>query len=135
MRALIDTNVIMDFIAKRSPWYKDARMIVNACDKNIFDGSIAAHSIPDMYYILRKSIPVEERREALRLMCGIFNLDKNKLVLALADDAFSDFEDCLQFFCASEFQADYIVTRNPGDFKGSSIPVVSPHAFCEMFLA
>ena len=132
MRALIDTNVLIDYISHREPYYSTAFKIVDACDKSVFDGCIAAHSIPDIYYILRKSHTPAERREALRLMCKIFeveSLDKRKLVSALANESFTDFEDCLQSLSASEFRADYIVTRNPKDFARSGIPAITPDEF------
>ena len=47
-------------------------------------------------------------------------LNEKKIVAALENNAFSDFEDGLQEECAVESMADYIVTRNPADFKHSS---------------
>lgn len=132
MRALIDTNVLIDFMALRKPFDAAAVQIVEACDKALFEGCIAAHSIPDIFYILRKSVPVDERRETLRRLCQIFEvvgLDKKKLLDALADENFTDFEDCLQSLCASDFQADYIVTRNPKDFARCDIPAITPDEF------
>lgn len=137
MRALIDTNVLIDFMTLRKPFDADAVKIVDACDKSLFDGCIAAHSIPDIFYILRKSVPAAERRETLRRFCEIFEvvgIDKGKLVAALTDGRFTDFEDCLQLRCALTFHADYIVTRNPKDFAASSIPAIAPDVFCQRFL-
>ena len=132
MRALIDTNVLIDYVSKRFPYYAAAVQIVDACDKSLFDGCIAAHSIPDIFYILRKSVPADERRETLRRLCQIFEvvkLDEEKLLSALNDADFTDFEDCLQSLCALDFHADYIVTRNPKDFARSGIPAITPDEF------
>ena len=137
MRALIDTNILIDFVSKRPPYYADALKIVDACDKSLFEGCIAAHSIPDIYYILRKTMPADERREALRIVCRIFEvveLNKERLLSALADADFTDFEDCLQSLCAANFHADYIVTRNPKDFARSDIPAITPDEFSRRFL-
>ena len=137
MRTLIDTNVLIDYINQREPYYSDALKIVDACDKSLFDGCIAAHSVPDIYYILRKSHTPAERREALRIICKIFeveSLDKGKLLDALANESFTDFEDCLQSLCAADFHADYIVTRNPKDFAQSAIPTLTPGEFSSRFL-
>ena len=114
--ALVDTNVQIDYVSKREKYYPDARKIVDGSDRHIFRGCIAAHSIPDIFYILRKSIPEKERREVLHQLCEIFDvieIDKDKLTTALRNNQFVDFEDCLQSLCAAEFHADYIVTRNP----------------------
>lgn len=62
-------------------------------------------------------------------LCEIFqisDLNEKKIVAALENNAFSDFEDGLQEECAVESMADYIVTRNPADFKHSRVKVILP---------
>jgi hypothetical protein len=39
---------------------------------------------------------------------------------------FADFEDAVQASCAARVKADYIVTRNVGDFEKSLIPAILP---------
>ena len=132
MRALIDTNVLVDYVSRREPYYEDACKIADASKELLFEGCIAAHSIPDIYYILRKTMSAPKRREALRIVCQIFEvikLDEKKLLSALDDADFTDFEDCLQSLCALDFHADYIVTRNPKDFARSGIPAITPDEF------
>lgn len=80
-------------------------------------------------YILRKNFSQEERRFLLKNLCEIFqisDLNEKKIVAALENNAFSDFEDGLQEECAVESMADYIVTRNPADFKHSRVKVILP---------
>lgn len=92
-------------------------------------GILAAHSIPNLFYILRKNFSQEERRFLLKNLCEIFqisDLNEKKIVAALENNAFSDFEDGLQEECAVESMADYIVTRNPADFKHSRVKVILP---------
>ena len=134
---LIDTNVLIDFISKREPYFEDARIIVDTCDRHFYRGCIAAHSVPNIFYILRKSIPETARREVLRKFCYIFEvvgIDRKRLIDALDDQSFPDFEDCLQFRCAEVCHADYIVTRNPKDFTQSTIPTISPDTFRRRYL-
>lgn len=88
-----------------------------------------------MFFILRKAFSAAERRKLLLSICELFEvegIDKGKILNALADETFSDFEDCLQKECAVAFQADYIVTRNCDDFKSSRIPCIEPVEFCKM---
>ena len=59
----------------------------------------------------------------------VVGIDKAKIISALANDDFTDVEDCLQSECAKEFSADYIVTRNVKDFQNSEIPAISPDEF------
>lgn len=50
-RILVDTNVLLDYLLIREPFYKDAEKIVHACVEGKVKGCIAAHSISNMFYI------------------------------------------------------------------------------------
>lgn len=68
-------------------------------------------------------------------LCGIFEIsgiDKSKVMAALENQDFTDFEDCLQMECALEIGADYIITRNLSDFAYSGITAIEPRALLEM---
>ena len=129
MKILIDTNILIDFFARREPFFGDAVKIFELCQKEIVEGSIAAHSIVDMAYILRKNFTLDELKKIFLRLCTIFKveaIDVEKILRAIDDNEFKDFEDCLQMQCAVSFDADYIVTRNVRDFKDSKVPVVTP---------
>lgn len=133
IRILVDTNVILDYILKREPWQENARQIILACKQKQVIGCVAAHSISNMFFILRKAYNEQERKLILRDVCKLFEIegiDKNKLLEALDNKNFKDFEDCLQMECAKAFQADYIVSRNISDFENSDIPCVMPEKIC-----
>ena len=136
MRVLIDTNVLADLLLGRDPYYDIAYNILSMCaDKKVY-GYIAAHSIPDLFYILRKSMTKEERKEALKDICQIVKvegIDSFKILSALDNENFSDFEDCLQEECAAAISADYIITRNTKDFASSRVPAILPDEFLEQF--
>ena len=132
MVVLIDTNVIVDYLSKREPFYKHALRIVELCATREIGGCLAAHTIPNLFFILRKGLSVAERKKVLLELCDMFtivNINASKIVSALRNDEFSDLEDCLQEKCAVEFNADYIVTRNICDFKGSRIKPIEPDEF------
>ena len=133
MNILFDTNVLLDYLLKTIPYEEDARKIVLACKEKEIDGSIAAHSVSNIFYILRKEYSEEERRTILTDICRLFHvegIDQDKIMKALRNDGFRDFEDCLQMQCAESCSADYIVTRNTDDFAGSSIPCILPKDIC-----
>ena len=132
LRILVDTNILLDYLLCREPYDQAAREIVIACKQKQVSGCIAAHSISNLFFILRKAFSVEERRSLLHNLCELFEVDKVKILEALENEKFSDFEDCLQMECAKAFQADYIVTRNIDDFKGSEIPCMEPEKFCKI---
>jgi predicted nucleic acid-binding protein len=135
MRILVDTNIILDYILEREPYSKDAAVIFELCTENDIDGCIAAHSVPNLHFILRKYMTMEQRKVFLLRICKLFlviGIDGDNLVSALENDDFSDYEDCLQAECAKDCNADYIVTRNAKDFGGSAVPVIEPPDFLKM---
>lgn len=128
-KILIDTNVLLDYLLEREPFVEDAKEIIRACTDGKVKGCIAAHSIPNMFFILRKDFDEKERREILLNLCKIFDvegIDKVKIVSGLENGKFSDFEDCLQMECAKSYEADYIVTRNISDYDTSEIKAILP---------
>lgn len=99
-------------------------------------GCIAAHSVSNMFFILRKDYNAKERREVLSSLCSIFDvegIDRVKLFSALQNEDFSDFEDCLQAECAKTYNAEYIVTRNPVDYKTSEIRAILPKDYIKLY--
>ena len=87
-----------------------------------------------MFFILRKTYDVKERRELLLSLFEIFDvegIDSEKLMKDLKNETFSDFEDCFQMECAESFCAQYIVTRNTADYVTSNIPAVTPTEYLE----
>lgn len=134
-RILIDTNVLLDYLLTREPFYQDAKNVISVCVDGRVKGCIAAHSISNMFFILRKDYDAKERREVLVNLCSIFDIegiDRIKLVSGLQNEDFSDFEDCLQMECAKSYGAEYIVTRNIDDYKASEIKAILPKDYLEM---
>ncbi len=129
MRILVDTNVIIDYLMVREPYYGAAEKIFNGCRTGEMTGYIAAHSVSNLFFILRKNLTIDERRELLKGICCLFtviSIDGKKISSALNNQGFSDFEDCLQMECAKEANAEYIITRNIDDFKNSEIKAKLP---------
>ena len=104
-RILIDTNILIDYMAKRDPFYEAAR------------------------FILRNGYTVRERCEMLLEMSNLLDIipihNENIVESLQSYPLFVDIEDCLQVKCAQAYHADYIVTRNPKHFIHSTIPTLT----------
>lgn len=134
-RILIDTNVLLDYLLERDPFFEAAKEVILSCINGKAKGCIAAHSIPNMFFILRKDYDAKERREILLNLCKIFDvegIDKTKLIAGLENENFSDFEDCLQMECAKSYKADYIVTRNVSDYETSEVKAIMPKDYVSL---
>lgn len=128
MVLLIDTNIVLDYLLKREPFYEDAKSVMRLCSGDDVDGVIALHSVTTIWYILRK-VPDEKRRLALKSICELLQVvgtTHNEVIAALENNAFTDFEDCIQSKCAKTAKADYLVTRNITDFNLSEVPAILP---------
>ncbi len=135
-KVLLDTNVIIDYLSKRNGFFGAAKKIMLACYDGRLDGYITALSIANTVYILRKQMLLEKIKYSLVRMCQfleIVELDRFQTFEALQDTDFNDFEDCLQYQCATSADVDYIITRDPKGFEHSDIPVLSPEEFCQKF--
>ncbi|AFU67724.1 nucleic acid-binding protein containing a PIN domain [Psychroflexus torquis ATCC 700755] len=127
-RLLIDTNIVIDLLAKRDKFYDEAADLFSRADKKELELSISSLTFANTNYILTKLKSAKEAREILRkfkVLVELLSLDDKITELALSDDNFPDFEDGLQYYSAIENQIDVIITRNKKDFKNSKIPVLS----------
>lgn len=134
MVVLVDTNVIIDYLITREPFYKASAEVIEKCASREIMGYIAFHSVPNLWYILRK-VPEEKRREWIMDICSflcVAGASHAEVVRAISLKDFADFEDCLQDRCAVSIKADYIVTRNIMDFAHSEVQAVLPEDFLKI---
>lgn len=135
MVILIDTNVALDFLTMRQPHYDIARNVIRICAGERINGYIAFHSLPNIFYILRKTHSESDRRRMLKKLCLVLRVtgaSHEKVCNAIERKEFLDFEDCLQDECAKEVAADFIVTRNVEDFRYSKVRAITPEDFLEI---
>ena len=135
-KILIDTNIVIDLLAKRESFYKSAAQLFSLADKQKIELSISALTFANTNYILSRLKSTQEAREVLRrfrILIKVLPLNDKIIDLALNDNNFNDFEDGLQYYSAVENQCEYIVTRNIDDYKNSKIKVVLPEEFIRMF--
>lgn len=105
MVVLLDTNVLLDYLETRKPYFETSYRILLLCAEERVKGYIAFHSIPNIFYIMRRTHDQKERRELLIEICNILTVvsaSHDKVVDAINREEFSDFEDCLQVQCAKE---------------------------------
>ncbi len=131
-KVLVDTNVVLDLLAKRKPYHIESLQLFSLADKREVDLVISALSIVNVHYILSERMKVKDSRSILgkfKVLVNSYDLNDKIIDLALNDNNFKDFEDGIQYYTALESQCDLIVTRNLRDFKESVIPVLSPKEY------
>jgi len=136
MKILIDTDVILDFLINREPFFEESYAVIQRCLEDV-DGYISAHSVNNIFYILRKRCSIEERRYLLYEICNILEIvgiNKEQIFNSINNERFIDFEDCLQVECAKGKGVDFIVTRNTPDFLNSEVRAILPVDFCKNYI-
>lgn len=135
MRCMIDTNIVLDVLLEREPFYADSKAVLSLCEKNRMQGFISASTATDIFYLVRKGLgSIDEAYKALGHILNIVkvltvtNEDVNNAFVQKAHD----FEDCLLAVCAKSNQCDGIITRNKKDFLTFGIDLYTPQEILEM---
>jgi predicted nucleic acid-binding protein len=131
MRLLVDTNVLLDVLGRREPFWPQAARVWTMAETGRLRACVSAISYNNTYYIVRRWGGRARAEDALRLLRDVFDsVDLTQKILNQAMDAeLSDFEDAIQYFSAVHAGADAIITRNPGDFPRAGPPVLTPGEF------
>jgi len=133
MRVLLDTNILLDVLLKRPPFFADSSAVVARCVVRGIEMWIAWHGLATAYYFLKRGL---READALVEVDRIFSWAQ---VASVTDAAarrarslgFTDFEDALQAVAAESCSADWLVTRNASDFRSSGVPAITPEEFLQ----
>ena len=131
MKIFIDTNVLIDVLCERESFYDDAAAIWSLAEQGRFTSFIAAVSVTNIYYIVRRLGDHRKAMKAVILLRDIFSIAAcDEQILNQAMDAkMPDFEDAVQYFSAIHAEAEIIITRNVKHFPKAGIPAVTPAEF------
>lgn len=134
MRILIDTNIILDFLLQREPFFPDTELLFQTLDSGQVIGYATATTITDIFYIARRHTrSIEQARQAIsEILTAMEICPVNREVLETAfRSGLADFEDAVQVACAIAQRLDAILTRDTQGFLNSSVPVLSVQDFLQ----
>lgn len=136
MNLLLDTNVFIDYLGRKSPFFEPAQKLVMAA----YFGDVAlwvpSQSVVDAFYVLRKYVDSTRLQEMLVRALGLIrpvSLTAEDLLRAGRLSWF-DMEDCLISLAADKIKADYLITRDARGFERSSVPSISPSEWGSLML-
>ena len=113
MRVLLDTNIILDFLLDREPFFSDADTVLQTIRSGQVEGFITATTLTNIFYIARKikkTVIAKQYVSIILATLEVIPVDRPILEAALASNL-SDFEDAVQEACAMRENLDAIVTR------------------------
>ena len=101
MNVLIDTNVALDVLLQRQPFFEHSQLVLLAAEHKYVTGFISASAITDIFYITNKSLKDRAAtykllREHLMGTVSIAAVDGDHILRSL-DLEWDDFEDCVQY--------------------------------------
>ena len=134
MKVLLDTNIVLDLLLEREPFFYSAKEIFLLAEKRSFNAYLSALSITTIHYLVAKELGKEEADNTVELLLKIFDvtvLDKNVFQIALLDNG-KDFEDSVIYSSAFTNEIDYIVTRDKKGFVKSKVKILEPYEFLEI---
>lgn len=135
-RLLVDTNIVIDLLARREAFYPEAATLFSLADKGVLQICVSALTFANTHYVVSKHSNKGNSRQILRklkVLVETLALNDKITELALNDDKFQDFEDGLQYYSALENNVDIIITRNKKDFKHANIPIMTAKEFLAQF--
>ena len=138
MRFLVDSNIVIDLLARREPFCADAELLFLCGAVGEHELWITSAQANDIFYVLSGGAAsggtvsggtarshTREIVKSLRLLrrvvhiCGIDEEDFD----AALESTFDDFEDACVHQAALKVRADAIITRDAQGFARSSIKV------------
>jgi hypothetical protein len=116
----------MDFLTDRKPFSNLAGKLFDYSEKGEVKLYLSAVSYSNIYYFVKKMSSHKDAIRILNRLEEIIDTSKSTIKNALGSE-FKDFEDVIQYFSAKlNSNINGIVTRNAGDFKHSTISILTP---------
>lgn len=130
-RVLFDTNVILDFLLERPPFFSEAITALNMVSQGRVVGFISAHAVTTLFYILSRKVTSEKAKDIISDLLKTFSVAAvtEKVIKQAVASKFKDFEDAVSHYAALEERVTMIVSRNIKDYSKSDIPVILPEVF------
>jgi len=130
-KLFLDTNVVVDLLGEREPFYDSIAKIATLADKGKIHLIISALTYSTVYYLLSRFEDKEVVKDKIRKFKVIAETSDltDKIIDIGLTSKFKDFEDSLQYYCAVKMGCNMLITRNGKDFKESEIPVFSPDEY------
>ena len=129
-KIFVDSDVILDLLARRIPHYHFAALLFTFADMNKLELFTSPTVFCNVFYILRKEIGTTQAQANLRKLRLILLIDTSEKTMDYAlNSDFSDLEDAIQCYTAQQHQIKILLTRNIKVYKTAGITVQTPETF------
>ena len=74
MKVLFDTNIVLDVLLKREPFYTSASQLMSKVEQQEIEGYLSATTITTVFYLLAKSLDKNAAQHYLKLILQLFQI-------------------------------------------------------------
>lgn len=136
MKLFIDTNVLIDFLSVRHPFYEPAAELFTRAERGEVRCVLSALSVVTAQYVCceRCKMPLALWKRNMACLCNfvdVVDVTKEDILYSCLSD-WADFEDGVQYSCAMGAGCGAVVTRNVHDFGQAAVPVLTPDETVQM---
>jgi predicted nucleic acid-binding protein len=123
MRLFIDTDVLLDVLLRREPYFKYSAAILDWAELHPGQAALSWHSLANLHYLSKDGAKpfIEDLLQFIEVPRT--GTEHMKTALQLP---FADLEDAMQTSAAILFKAQIIATRNTKDYRNSPIKAQTP---------
>jgi len=133
MRVFLDTNILLDIVEQRLPFYTASQAVLDECDQRGFEIFVAWHGIATVFYITarkRGEVYALEMIRELLTWATVATVGQDEAREALGY-GITDYEDALIAAAASASSVDWLVTRDEAGFLNGPVPPINPGDFLQ----
>ncbi|UZD22395.1 PIN domain-containing protein [Algoriphagus halophytocola] len=130
-RIFLDTNVILDLLGERVPFYDAIAKVLTLADQKKITLVVSPLSFTTIEYVLGKYLSkdlVLKKLRMFKILCEVCAVDEEIIEKGL-NSSFGDFEDAVQYFAALQSNCSIIITRNGKDFRSSNLSVMTAEEY------
>jgi predicted nucleic acid-binding protein len=127
-RLLFDVNVVLDVLLDRKPFADDSSAAWAAVENADAEGLLSAHAVTTLHYLNARAVGPRQAMHTTEALLSVFEIATidEAVLRSAAALGLKDFEDGVTAAAARRAKCDAVVTRNPRDFKGTPVKVLTP---------
>jgi len=133
-KLFIDSDIILDIVLKREPFFSDSQRMLILIERNYFSGFTSSLIIANCYYIISSNRDKKTALKTISKIRSILNIlpFTDKEIGESLNSSIKDFEDGVQYFIALNNGINNLITRNISDYRGLDINILTPKDFLNL---
>ncbi len=134
IKVYVDTNIFLNSILQRDK--NISKRILYFLANNNFEIILNDVSIINIHYFIQKDLNFNRAKEYISILLEEYTIVSayKKLLQQALHSNFKDFEDGVQYFCAKEAEADFIISNDKNGFRNSKITVITADDFYSNYM-